>query len=470
VLCIAGDSDVIDTYERIRSYTMLEDVATDFGLSAPEYLAAVLFFEQMPRPTTMMIGRWAREATSGLIYGGASSAVLADWTAITTGSLKVTIDGVARTATSMDFSAATTFTGIAAIIDAAFASWANVTWDGTNFIITSLTTGASSTVGYSLTPASGTDVGSLMKMKIAEAYPPVDGITGETPAECAQILADKSAVWFGLSFADQGEGEGGTTPLISVAEHLDVAALIEGLSIRRMYAVTTWDVQTLDSGYTDDFAYQAEALAYKRTFTQYSSSNHYAAVSAFARGFAVNFSANNSVITLMYKQEPGITAEVITETQAQTLATKKCNVFVEYVNDTAILQNGVMASGDFFDVIHCLSWYEDAVQNAVYNLLYTSKTKIPQTDAGQNMILTTIAGVCKEAVNNGMVAPGTWNADGFGQLQRGDYLPQGYYIYTSPMALQNQAIRETRAAPPIQVAIKLAGAIHTVDVTVDVNR
>ncbi len=163
-------------------------------------------------------------------------------------------------------------------------------------------------------------------------------------------------------------------------------------------------------------------------------------------------------------------AEGLTETQAQALVSKRCNVFVRYDNDTAILQEGVMANGAFFDEVHGLDWLQNAIQNECYNLLYQSKTKIPQTDAGVNQIVTTISKVLAEAVNNGLVAPGTWNADGFGQLQRGDYLPSGWYIYAQPIDEQPQSEREQRKAPPIQVAVKLAGAVHFVDVQVDVNR
>ena len=124
----------------------------------------------------------------------------------------------------------------------------------------------------------------------------------------------------------------------------------------------------------------------------------------------------------------------------------------------------------YFDEIHGLDWFQNAVQNECYNLLYTSSTKIPQTDAGSNQIVNTINAVCEEAVNNGLVAPGVWNADGFGQLQRGDFLKSGYYIYAQPMAQQAQSEREQRKAPPIQVAIKLAGAIQEMDIIVNVNR
>jgi len=190
----------------------------------------------------------------------------------------------------------------------------------------------------------------------------------------------------------------------------------------------------------------------------------------FGRAFSVNFAANRSTITLMYKQEPGIAAETLTEAQATTLKSKNCNVFVNYINDTAIIQYGTMANGAYFDEIHGLSWFKDAIQNSAFNLLYQSKTKIPQTDPGQNQLIGVAAGACNEAVNNGLCAPGTWNSDGFGQLARGDYLKTGFYIFTPPLALQDQSIRETRTAPPLQIALKLAGAFQELDIIVNVNR
>jgi hypothetical protein len=87
-----------------------------------------------------------------------------------------------------------------------------------------------------------------------------------------------------------------------------------------------------------------------------------------------------------------------------------------------------------------------------------------------NQLTNAISGVCDESVNNGLVAPGTWNADAFGELESGQYLKTGYYIYAQPIALQAQSDRDSRVAPPIQVAVKLAGAIQELDVLVDVNR
>lgn len=462
-LLIAGDSNVINGVDRFRTYTDLESVAGDFGTSAPEYLAAALYFGQSPRPNQLMIGRWLRTATAGLVQGGiltTAEQAMANWTAITAGSFKIDIDGVTKTLSALDFSAETNLNGVAGVINAALTG-GTIAWDGSRFTVTSSTTGLTSEVGYASATGSGADISAQLKLTSSTALVPVPGFAAETPVECVTELANMSGMWYGLSFA--------ASTMPTDDQIVDVAAFIEGASISRLFGVTETDTRVLDNAWTTDLASRLKALSYKRSCVQFSA-NPYAVCSLFGRAFSVNFSANRSTITLMYKQEPGIVAENLTETQAQTLKAKRCNVFVQYQNDTAIVQYGVMSGQAYFDEMHGLDWFSDALQTAEYNLLYQSKTKIPQTDAGQNQLVNVAAGVCQEAINNGLIAPGQWNADGFGQLSRGDFLEEGFYIYTQPMAAQDQSIREQRIAPPIQIALKLAGAIHEIDCIVDVNR
>lgn len=462
-LLVCGDSNVIDGSERVRSYVDLDSVAADFGTSAPEYVAAALYFGQTPRPSTLMVGRWLRAATAGFTKGAILSTAeqtLATWTAITTGSFKIDIDTVTKTCSALNFSSALNLNNVATIINATLTG-GTIAWDGSRFTVTSATTGVTSIVAYAVATGAGTDISAMLKLTASTALVPVPGFALETPVACVTALANLSGAWYGLTFA------AATMPTSD--QTLAVAAFIEGASISRLYGVTETDSRVLDAAWLTDMATLLKGLLYKRTFVQYSA-NKYAGASLFGRAFSVNFSANRSTLTLMYKQEPGVVAENLTETQAQTLKAKRCNVFVSYLNDTVIVQYGVMSGLAYFDEMHGLDWFSDALQNAEYNLLYQSKTKIPQTDAGQNMLVNVAHSVCDEAVNNGLVAPGTWNADGFGQLSRGDFMKSGFYIYTQPMALQSQAIREQRIAPPIQIALKLAGAIHEIDCIVDVNR
>ena len=467
VLLTLGDSSVIAGGELPRTYNTSDEVAGDFGTSAPEYLEAQAYFSQNPKPSSMMIGRWVRVDSPAVLRAGvlnATEQLIAAWTGITTGSFTVTVTAVLKTITGLDFSAQTNLNGVASIITAGLATaTAGVvcTWDGDQFVFTTIAVGDPVTISFLGTAGSGVDISAQLKGTAAFAAPPLPGLEAEAPVDAALRATQQSAVWFGLTFAAS------VPPTDDQA--VAVAGFIEPLELERMYGVTITNTNVLEGAVTNDLASRLQDLGYDRTCTQYSANVH-AVASMFGRAFSVNFNANRSTITLMYKQEPGIVAEFLTPTQADVLKAKNCNVFVNYVNDTAIIQYGKMAGGAYFDEIHGLSWFKDALQNAEYNLLYTSKTKVPQIDSGQNQLVATAAAACEEAVNNGLSGPGTWNADGFGQLSRGDYLKTGYYIFTSPLALQNQSIRETRTAPPLQIALKLAGAFQELDIIVDVNR
>ncbi|HDT6599757.1 DUF3383 family protein [Raoultella ornithinolytica] len=268
--------------------------------------------------------------------------------------------------------------------------------------------------------------------------------------------------WYGLAIADSAD--------LVEADVISVAAAIEASSLSRILAVTTDDVNVLVAGNTDNIGYKLKAAGYGRTFWQYSSSSKYAAISAFGRAFTVNFTGNNTTITLKFKTEPGVTYETLTTAQAAAIDAINGNVYVYYANDTAIIQQGVMANGDFFDERHGLDWLQNYVQTNLYNLLYTSTTKIPQTDAGVTRLMTSVEASLDQAVNNGLVAPGVWNGGPIGQIESGDTLTKGYYVYADAVANQAQSDREARKSPVIQAALKLAGAIHYGDVQINVVR
>ncbi|MGK8887366.1 DUF3383 domain-containing protein [Burkholderia gladioli] len=460
---VLGPSAVIDTGERLRSYSGIPDVAEDFGTTAPEYQAATLYFNQSPQPASLLIGRWAKTATAGLLNGGVLSAgqqAIAEWDVITTGAFNITIDGNAKVITGLDFSAQTNLNGVATVIGAKLTG-ATIVWDGSRFVVTSATTGASSTVSYATAPATGVDISAMLGLTASTASVPANGIAAETPAAAAALFLDQFANQFlGLAFAD------GT---IEDDDHVAVAQLVEA-DQAHIYGITTQNAQALDPTVTSDLASRLKALALKYSMIQYSSSSAYAVVSALGRLLTVDFNGNSTTLTLMYKQEPGIVAEALTSTQADTLEAKNCNVYVGYDNNTSILQYGVTPSGIFVDSVYNALWFRNDIQTAVYNLLYTSPTKIPQTDAGNAQIAATISSVCDQAVTNGYLAPGVWNSAGFGAIVQGQTLSKGYYIYTPPIASQSQADREARKSVVFQIAAKEAGAIHSADIAVTVNR
>lgn len=467
---VLGPSDVIDTTERQRLYDSLTAVATDFGNTAPEYLAAQAWFDQSPQPPSVLIGRWAKTATSARLQGGVVSPanqVISVWTAITAGGIQITVNGTVQNSPAIDFASVTNLNGVASAIQAALTG-VTVTWDASyqTFLIKTVATGSTETISFAQasTTAGTTDISGMLVMQSTSsgAYV-VDGIAAESALSAVTLFdANYGQQWYGLFVATAVD-----------SDHLAIAAYIEGSSNRYLYGVSTQESGVLVGTDTTDIAYQLSQLAYRHTLVQYSSTSAYAVLSMMARILTTNMSAVNTMISLMYKQEPGIVAESINPTQLASLIAKNCNIFVDYDNSTSILQPGVCCSGDFIDTIYGCDWLSITLQNALFNVLYTSPTKIPQRDKGAHILVVTAESILQGAVvdlGNGLLAPGTWTQAGFGALNEGDYLPKGFYVYVQPMALQNPTDRAARKAPPLQIAAKLSGAIQTVDILINVNR
>lgn len=318
-----------------------------------------------------------------------------------------------------------------------------------------------SIVSFLTAPGSGTDISTLLGMTQASsgAYQ-ANGVAAETALAAVQLFDNNyGQTWYAVAVLGAAD-----------ADYTAISAYVEGTTTKHYHAVSTQEAGVLSPVDTSDVAYELMQLGYNKTGVQFSSANPYAAISLLARILTTDYTANNSSITLMYKQEPGITAENLNETQIGALEAKNCNVFAAYNNNTAIIEPGVCSSGQFIDTIIGLDNFAVDLQTAVYNLLYTSPTKIPQTDAGMHLIQTTIENICSQYVTNGLFAPGTWDQGGFGTLKQGDYLSKGFYVYVPPIAQQSQAARAARKSPTFQVAVKLAGAVHTVAIVTNVNQ
>ena len=121
-LLIIGASGGIDMEERLRAYTGIDGVAADFGRDAPEFRAAELYFSQSPRPAQLCVGRWGKTPTPAFVKGGSLSVGEADaaaWASVKDGSFAVSVGGVSKDITGLDFSGATNMNGVAAVVSAA---------------------------------------------------------------------------------------------------------------------------------------------------------------------------------------------------------------------------------------------------------------------------------------------------------------------------------------------------------------
>lgn len=571
---ILGSSPVIDVVSRMREYFGITAVAADFGTAAPEYLAAVDWFGQLPQPPSVLIGRWAQTATAAQLFGATLSVaqqLLSAWTAITTPAFSIQINGTPYTISPASFASAVNLNGIAALIQTALAAAVAGTtcvWNSSfaQFQITDGTTGATSTLSFASAPTAfgsltftlnpsaaatitiggtvvtfvaalttgnqiliganlaatlanaatflnqstdtnlskatysvnqagtaiqviyktpgatgnsftlaasvatpsgatlsggtGTDISGMLGMTSTSSGAFVaNGVAAESAVQAAALFDNQfGQQWYGLTICGAAD-----------ADHLAVAAFIEATTNKHFYGVTTQEAGVLNTVTTTDIASQLQAAGFNKTCTQFSSNSAYAVNSLLGRQLTVDYAGNNTVITLFYKQEPGVVGESLNATQMGALEGKNCNVYVNYNNGTTIIEPAKVASGEFIDTIVGMDAFCIDVQTALFNALFTSTTKIPQTDSGMHILATTIERICQQYVDNGLFAPGVWNSGGFGTLNQGDFLPKGYYVFQPPVASQSQADRAARKSVPFQIAVKLAGAVHTVDFAVSVN-
>jgi hypothetical protein len=217
-----------------------------------------------------------------------------------------------------------------------------------------------------------------------------------------------------------------------------------------------------DAGY-----YKSRGLYYGRTDAEALDFQ-----SAYAgRALSVVFSGSNTVGTMHLKDLVGILADnTLTQTLLTLAQAAGADVYGSFQGVPKVFCSG---ENEFYDYVYALGWFVGGLEIAGFNFLAQASTKIPQTESGMDGLKGAYRKVCEQAVTNQWAAPGSWNSPStFGNQQ--DFLDnitqRGYYIYSAPIALQSAADREDRKAPLVQIAVKLAGAIHSSSVLVYVNK
>lgn len=454
---IIGVSASLPLGQRYRTYEDLTDVGVDFGANTEEYKAAQRYFSASPKPNILAISRRFNAAVAGELLGGAGiSRVLSDYTGITTGSFSITIDGVLKQVTGLDFSGAASLNAVAAIIQtrliAAQAGTTAVLQDATRFKLTSGTTGPTSTISYAGIPAAGVDVSTLLGLTAATGAVVSTGSAIEAIATSLDKIQLTNDAWYGFSLTNEA----------TEAERISAAGWAEAM-IKKHYANLT-NVNNLDPASVLSLGYLLHNVGYRRTLAVYNT-DPYAAVAAAGRELTVDFDQPNSTITLKFKQLPSIPVVALTETQRGALTTNKVNYYTAF-GGNAMLAEGVMSNGTFSDEVSGLDWWQVEIEDDVFSELYTAPTKIPQTDKGVARLVQAAERACEKAVSNGLLAPGIWTGAALGTIDTGDFLSKGYYVFAAPVADQSTPDRDARIAPPISIIARGAGALHSANIGV----
>lgn len=188
------------------------------------------------------------------------------------------------------------------------------------------------------------------------------------------------------------------------------------------------------------------------------------------RGLSTDFEGSNTTQNMHLKDllgvqpDPSMTQTLLNEAQAAG-----ADVYASFQGVAKIYASG---ANKFLDQVYNLQWFVGAIQIAGFNVLAETGTKIPQTEQGVGSLKGAYRQVCEQGVTNQYLAPGAWNSPDFFGNQSDliqNVAQRGYYIYSSPVALQSPVSRADREAPLIQIAVKEAGAIDSSTVIISVN-
>ncbi|MEW2971038.1 DUF3383 family protein [Pseudomonas juntendi] len=258
------------------------------------------------------------------------------------------------------------------------------------------------------------------------------------------------------------------------ANDADVLALIAaGDAADKFYAGTTNQADVRTPSLATDIVSKAKLQGSRRAFLLSHATAPYAGFELAAVFSRVNFNAANSTITGEFKKLPGIVAEDLTLT-AYSAMKEKGAVFYTVVEtggqeDAGRVINSKSTSsfGEFIDDVFNLDGFVNSLRVNLYNALANIPTKLKQTPEGQQVLLDAAAQIGQRFIDNGYLGARRYTSDETGE----EVLSDGYEILSKADDILDltDAERSERLAAPIIMRLFRAGAIHAVDVTVNVD-
>jgi len=174
--------------------TSADDAKTYFGTGSAEYLRTLFYFgfisKLITSPKKISFSRWADVASAARIYGASRTYLVGSFTAITTGSLRLTLGAYTSDVTGLNFTSATTLSNIATVLQTAIraitaggADWtgATITYNATANRF-ELVGGAVGAAPIAVTAASaGVPVAALLGWDASGVFSP--GVAAQEPVD-----------------------------------------------------------------------------------------------------------------------------------------------------------------------------------------------------------------------------------------------------------------------------------------------
>lgn len=263
----------------------------------------------------------------------------------------------------------------------------------------------------------------------------------------------------------------GTSVRSDLTEVLAIEAASDAAG--KFFATTTNDANVRDPAVATDIVTRSVEQGNRRTFLLSHATAKYAGFELAAVFSRVNFNTTDSTITGEFKKLSGITAENLNGTAYGAMKTKGA-VFYTKVETGGKVDNGRVINskttstyGEFIDDVFNLDAFVNYLTVALYNTLANQSAKLKQTPEGQLELIDAANQVGEKFIANGYLGARNYTDPDDGKTK----LTQGYEVLTKADEILDlsDAERSDRKSAPIRMRIFRAGAIHAVDVVVDVE-
>lgn len=448
----------------VQSFTSADAVSDYFGAASDEYALAQTYFlgydNSTQKPGTLLFAPYVDSDRAAWLQSGSFVGVtLEEIKAFSAGVLTVTVDGTGFTSSSIDLSGATSFTNAASLISAGFTGLGAPTcsWNSINstFVLTSTTTGATSTI----TVCTGT-LSADMMFTLATGAVLSQGADADTPGSAMDMVKSVTQNW--ISFITMFEPDTDDKTLFAVWANAQ--------SSRYLYVCWDTDAQAIVNGSTTCFGYLAQAAEYDGLAIVYNTVE----LATFVIGSiaSIDFSRTNARITTAFKSQSGFTVTATDEQIAANLLENGYSFYGSYAtaNDQFnFLYNGQMPGkwmwiDTFADQVYLNSQFQLALME-----LLTTVTSVPYNEEGYSLIRAAMMDPINEFINFGGIRVGIELSEqqkaivnsAAGKVIDPILNHQGYYLQILDPGAQ---VRTNRGTPVINFWYTDGGAVQQITV------
>ena len=389
------------------------------GKSGTEYEQLQKYFSFVSKngnaPEKVVVARWYKEDTAAFIKGKRLNVAVSEFNEVTDGSFTIKLDGTTKEISGLDFSGATSFSGVASVIQTAMQtdfSGSTVAYNSVTggFIITSATTGSSSSADDVTAGSTGTDVSDMLGLIGAELS---QGVDAETYRNFCDRMYHANSSGFSIT----------TYETLSESDKVGaVAWLQQNLGGQSYKTKCRLVFNETDKTTAKALSSTLEGLEYTGFVICYDPNGEWVNTLDCAICATIDYNVDNGAINFNFQPAVGYTAitnlgSVVDYQQGLTNSSLmqeldnakiSCVYSVGFGNQEAIYYGSGLMAGSFGTEATQVdeSALEQAIQVAVINGM-TSLNKVPlRGEDAKDLISSMIASPIGDFVKNGVIAKG----------------------------------------------------------------